>query len=69
MKINVETVNANDIQARVTAAIQSGAGPDIFMLLNNHPHLYAASVADVSDIAEEVGKAQGGYLQARQRQH
>ena len=31
MKLTVETINANDIQARITAAIQSGAGPDIFM--------------------------------------
>ncbi|MEO8719063.1 MAG: hypothetical protein ABI423_12670, partial [Burkholderiales bacterium] len=58
--LNVETVNANDIPARATAAIQSGSGPDIIMLLNNNPQLYAAGAVDVSDIAEEVGKAQGG---------
>ena len=60
IKLNVETVNANDIPARATAAIQSGNGPDIFMLLNNYPQLYAGSGVDVSDIAAEVGKAQGG---------
>ena len=60
IKLNVETVNANDIPARATAAIQSGNGPDIFMLLNNYPQLYAGSSVDVSDIAAEVGKAQGG---------
>ena len=42
LKLNVETVNANDIPARATSAIQSGNGPDIFMLLNNYPHLYAS---------------------------
>ena len=60
IKLNVETVNANDIPARATAAIQSGSGPDIIMLLNNNPQLYAAGSVDVSDIAEEVGKSQGG---------
>ena len=60
IKLNVETINANDIPARATSAIQSGNGPDIFMLLNNYPHLYADAGVDVSDIAEEVGKAQGG---------
>src|ERR1044071_4692501 len=30
IKLTVETINANDIQARITSAIQSGAGPDIF---------------------------------------
>ena len=27
IKINLETVNGNDLQPRITAAIQSGAGP------------------------------------------
>jgi multiple sugar transport system substrate-binding protein len=45
IKINLETVNGNDLQPRITAAIQSGAGPDVFMLFNNHPQLYAASLA------------------------
>src|SRR5919197_4605926 len=43
IKINFETVNGNDLQPRITAAIQSGSGPDLIMLFNNHPHLYAAS--------------------------
>src|SRR3954466_14652379 len=61
MKIRFETINANDIQARVTSAIQSGNGPDIIMALNNWPQLYATSLADVSDVTEEIGKTQGGY--------
>ena len=60
LKLNVETVNANDIPARATAAIQSGNGPDIIMLLNNYPHLYSAGAVDVSSLAEEISKAQGG---------
>ena len=31
------------------------------MALNNWPQLYATSLADVSDVAEEIGNAQGGY--------
>src|SRR5687768_10153605 len=61
IRINFETVNANDLQPRITSAIQSGTGPDIVMLNNNHPQLYAASLVDVSDIAESVTKAQGAY--------
>src|ERR1700722_6590993 len=61
IKLTVETINANDIQARVTSAIQSGAGPDIFYLLQNWPQLYGQSCADVSDLADEIGKAQGGF--------
>src|SRR2546421_2615424 len=70
IKINFETVNANDLQPRITSAIQSGTGPDIVMLNNNHPQLYAASVADVSDVAEAIAKAQGAYYKlARSNTH
>lgn len=61
LKVNFETVNGNDLQPRITAAIQSGAGPDLIMLFNNNPHLYAASVVDLSDVAEEVGRVGGGF--------
>ncbi|HEY1290280.1 MAG TPA: extracellular solute-binding protein [Burkholderiales bacterium] len=61
VKINLETVNGNDLQPRVTSAIQSGSGPDVFMLFNNHPHIYGSSAVDVSDVASAIAKAQGGY--------
>src|SRR2546421_9803442 len=61
IKINLETVNGNDLQPRITAALQSGSGPDVFMLFNNHPQLYAASLADIGDLADAQGKAEGGY--------
>ena len=61
IKLNIEMINGNDIQARTTAAIQSGSGPDVICGLNNWPQLYADSVVDVSDVAEAIGKAQGGF--------
>src|SRR5262249_37514978 len=39
--LNIEMINGNDIQARTTAAIQSGTGPDVICALNNWPQLYA----------------------------
>ena len=70
IKLTVETINANDIQARVTSSIQSGAGADIVNLLNNWAHLYVESLAEVDDVAEELGKAQGGfYDSAKQAAH
>src|SRR5262252_6119699 len=59
--LKVETVNANDLQARITSAIQSGTGPDIIMAIGNWPQLYTESLADVSDVTDEIGSAQGGY--------
>jgi len=63
IKLTIETINANDIQARVTSAIQSGSGPDVVCVLNNWGQLYGESVIDVSDIAEELGKGQGGFYE------
>ena len=50
LKINFETVNGNDLQPRITSAIQSGSGPDVIMLFNNHPQIYSESVLDLSDL-------------------
>ena len=60
-------MNGNDLQPRITAGIQSGAGPDIIMSFNSYTHLYANSVVDMGALAEEVGKREGGiykYAQA-----
>src|SRR5213594_5203991 len=61
MEVTFETINANDLQARITAAIQSGSGPDVIMMLHNWPHLYAGGLADVSELCEWKAKDQGGY--------
>jgi multiple sugar transport system substrate-binding protein len=60
-EVVLETINANDLQPRITAAIQSGSGADIFMFQYNWAHLYANAVVDVSDVANEVAKAEGGF--------
>ena len=61
--LNIETINGDGVQARITSAIQSKNGPDIMMAVSNWAQLYADSLADVSDLAEEIGKAQGGYFE------
>src|SRR4029450_5215310 len=63
-EVTLERINANDLQARITAAISSGSGPDIIHVLKNWPHLYEKSLADVSDVAEALGKAPGGFSSA-----
>ncbi len=61
--LRIETINGDGVQARISSAIQSKTGPDIMMAVNNWSQLYANSVVDVSDVAEEIGKAQGGYYE------
>jgi len=60
-EVTFEFINANDLQPRITAAIQSGSGADIFQMLYNWPQLYANALADVSDVADAIAKAQGGF--------
>ncbi|MBV9861695.1 MAG: extracellular solute-binding protein [Alphaproteobacteria bacterium] len=60
--LEIETINGDGIQARITSAIQARNGPDIMMAVSNWAQLYAESLADVSGIAEEVGQAQGGFF-------
>ena len=61
VEVEVERIGANDVQARTTAAIEAKSGPDIILIPNNLPQLYADSLADVSDVCEAMGKEQGGF--------
>ena len=63
-EVQFEFINANDLQPRITAGIQSGSGADIFQMLYNWPQLYANGLVDVSDVAEAVSRAQGGFYEA-----
>ena len=60
-EVTFEFINANDVQPRITAAIQSGSGADLFFMMYNWPQLYQNSLVDVSDVAERVAKEQGGF--------
>ncbi|HYB69079.1 MAG TPA: ABC transporter substrate-binding protein, partial [Candidatus Bathyarchaeia archaeon] len=60
-EVVLETINGNDLQPRITAAIQSGAGADIFMFQYNWAQLYANAVVDVSDVAGDLAKTEGGF--------
>ena len=61
IKLRFEMVNANDIQARVTSAVQSGTGPDIVLAFGKWPQLYAASLADAGDVVDKIGADQGEF--------
>lgn len=55
VKVQYETINANDLNARITAAVESNTGPDIFQTIWNQPHLYAAGLEDHNALGAELG--------------
>jgi multiple sugar transport system substrate-binding protein len=59
--VRLETININDLQARITAAIEAQSGADIIAMAHNWPHLYQRALADVSDLCEWKASEQGGY--------
>jgi multiple sugar transport system substrate-binding protein len=64
VKITLEMINANDLPARATAAVESKQGPDILQLQWNQAHLYAGGLADVDKVSEELGQLHGGWYES-----
>lgn len=61
VQVEVERIAQNDVRTRAAAAIVAQAGPDIVLLMHNQPLLFSDGLADVTDVAEAIGKAQGGF--------
>jgi multiple sugar transport system substrate-binding protein len=61
-RVTIEFVNANDLQPKIAAAIQSGSGPDVIQFQYNWQHIYKDAVVDVTDIAEEVKGQTGDFF-------
>jgi multiple sugar transport system substrate-binding protein len=58
--VNVDFLNWPDLQPKIGAAVQAG-GVDIVELWPSWNVLYKDNLVDVTDIAEAVGKAGGGW--------
>ena len=59
VEVTVEMINQNDMTPRITAAIESGKGADVMLLINNQPHLFANGLSDHSSL---MGELAGGNL-------
>src|SRR6266568_7444282 len=61
VNITVETINANDLVPRFTAALQGQSGPTIFQMQHLQAHSFADGLQDLTDIANEVEPKYGKY--------
>jgi len=59
--IVLETIHPTAVRPRITAAIQSGSGPDIFHVFNNGAHLYKGNLVEVGDVTNGIGATQGDF--------
>jgi multiple sugar transport system substrate-binding protein len=59
--VTCDFINWPDIQARISAAVESGAGPDIVEMREAWQYLYFEQMVDLNDLAMQVGEAAGGY--------
>jgi multiple sugar transport system substrate-binding protein len=54
VNVTIETINANDLTPRFTAAIQGQSGPTIFQMQYLAPHSFGEGLYDLSELANEI---------------
>jgi multiple sugar transport system substrate-binding protein len=61
VSVTIETINANDLVPRFTAALQGQSGPTIFQMQHLQPYAFAEGLQDVTDLAKEFEPKYGKY--------
>jgi multiple sugar transport system substrate-binding protein len=61
VNFTLETVNANDLVPRFTAALQGQSGPTIFQMQHLQAHSFGEGLQDLSDLAMEFEPKYGKY--------
>jgi len=64
VKVTYELTSVGSLQTGVTTVAETGSGADITSNAFSWPFLFDEKYLDVSDIAEEAGKRQGGWYDA-----
>jgi multiple sugar transport system substrate-binding protein len=62
--IEVKVINESldDVQPKASVAANTNQGPDMFWGLYSLPHLFPTKCADVTDVANYLGKKYGGWV-------
>ncbi len=61
IKVTYELTSVGTLQTRVTAILETGSGADVLLNNFNWPFLYDEKYVDLTDLAEAIGKEQGGW--------
>ncbi len=66
VKIVYERTAVGSLPTRIATVIETGSGASLSMMALLQPFLFADKLMDVTEIAEEAGKQQGGWYPAAQ---
>ena len=61
VNVDYQLISVGSLQTRVATAAETGNGPDITAVYFSWPFLFDDKLVDVSDIAETIGKKNGGW--------
>src|SRR5437899_7101852 len=64
VKVVYELTSVGSLPTRISTVTETGSGADVTMIFLLYPFLFADKLMDVSDIAEDIGKKQGGWYDA-----
>ena len=62
LDLSFDGISVGGLQAKITAEVETNSGPDASMMGFNWPLLYGQKLQDVTDIADEMAKWGGGWL-------
>jgi len=62
VEVTVLNESLDDVQPKASVAANTGQGPDMFWGLYSLPHLFPDKCADVTDVADYLGKKYGGWV-------
>jgi multiple sugar transport system substrate-binding protein len=61
IEVNFDGISVGGLQAKITAAVETNAGPETAMLSLNWAHLYDQKLVDLTDVADAMGQRYGGW--------
>jgi len=64
VKVVYELTSVGSLPTRISTVTETGSGADVTMIFLLYPFLFDEKLMDVGDIAEEIGKKQGGWYDA-----
>jgi multiple sugar transport system substrate-binding protein len=67
VKVVYELTSVGSLPTRISTVSETGSGADVTMIFLLYPFLFDEKLMDVGDIAEEIGKKQGGWYDAAKK--